>query len=230
MPTALITGASRGIGRAAAIELARRGYAIAALARSESRLRDLCGQIPGALSLPVDVTEFDRVVGAVEQAVDHFGRLDAIVHCAGVAPVASIEQTTPEQWREVIDTNLSSAFYLARVAWPIFRRQNSGVLVNISSLAARDPFAGFAAYAAAKAGLHLLDLVLAREGAQIGVRVHTLALGAVETEMFRAIMTPGEFPPTRTLTPEEVAQTIAGCVTGDLRYTSGEVIYLHKTP
>jgi NAD(P)-dependent dehydrogenase (short-subunit alcohol dehydrogenase family) len=212
------------------VELSRRNYAIAAVARTESLLRELCDQIPGSLALAIDVTDADRVAGAVQQVAEHFGRLDAIIHSAGVAPVATVEQTTLQQWREVIDTNLSSAFYLARAAWPIFRKQNSGVIVNISSLAARDPFPGFGAYAAAKAGVNLLDLVLAREGAEIGVRVHTLALGAVETEMFRAIMTPEQFPPTKTLAPEEVAQTIAACVTGELRYTSGEVIYLHKTP
>ena len=84
-------------------------------------------------------------------------------------------------------------------------------------------------YASAKAGLHLLGLVLAREGQEIGVRVHTIAPGAVETEMFRAIMTAQQFPQEKTLTPQDVAQTIAACVTGELRYTSGEVLYLHKS-
>ena len=141
----------------------------------------------------------------------------------------SVETTTDEDWRKVVDINLSAAFYLARAAWPIFRMQRGGVLVNISSLSAQDPFPGFAAYGAAKAGLNLLGLALAREGQPLDIRVHTLALGAVETSMFRAIRTVEQFPRERTLAPEEVAETIVQCVRGDLRYTNGEVITLRKT-
>ena len=100
--------------------------------------------------------------------------------------------------------------------------------MNLSSLAARDPFPNFAAYAAAKAGLNLFGLAAAREGQAIGVRVHTLALGAVETGMFRQLVTPQQYPADQTLDPADVARVIAQCVTGDLRYTSGEVVYLHK--
>jgi 3-oxoacyl-[acyl-carrier protein] reductase len=135
---------------------------------------------------------------------------------------------TPEEWRAVIETNLSAAFYLTRAAWPAFERQRGGVVVNISSAAARDPFPGFAAYGAAKAGLNLLGLSAAREGEKIGVRVHTIAPSAVETEMFRGIMTRDQYPSEKTLDPAEVARMIALCVTGELRYASGEVIYVHK--
>ena len=102
-------------------------------------------------------------------------------------------------------------------------------MVNVSSVAARDPFPGFAAYAAAKAGLNLFGLCAAREGEQIGVRVHTLAPGAVETGMFRQLLTPEQYPTEKTLSPADVARVIADCVRGNLKHTSGEVIYLHKT-
>ena len=136
---------------------------------------------------------------------------------------------TVEQWRAVIDTNLSAAFYATRAAWPAFERQGGGVVVNISSAAARDPFPGFAAYGAAKAGLNLFGLSAAREGERIGVRVHTIAPGATETGMFRQLMTAEQYPPEKTLDPADVARVVLQCVRGDLRYTSGEVIYLHKT-
>jgi NAD(P)-dependent dehydrogenase (short-subunit alcohol dehydrogenase family) len=136
---------------------------------------------------------------------------------------------TPQEWRDVIDTNLSSAFYLTRAAWPTFARQRGGVVVNISSAAARDPFPGFAAYGAAKAGLNLFGLSAAREGEPIGVRVHTIAPSAVETGMFRQLMTPEQYPAEKTLDPADLARMIAMCVTGELRYTSGETIYVHKT-
>jgi NAD(P)-dependent dehydrogenase (short-subunit alcohol dehydrogenase family) len=102
------------------------------------------------------------------------------------------------------------------------------VIVNVSSLAARDPFPGFFAYGAAKAGLNLLGLSLARQGASIGVRVCTVAPGAVETPLFRSLMTPEQFPTENTLSPEDVARVIGQCATGDLRFTSGEVIWMHK--
>jgi NAD(P)-dependent dehydrogenase (short-subunit alcohol dehydrogenase family) len=104
------------------------------------------------------------------------------------------------------------------------------VVVNVSSAAARDPFPGFAAYGAAKAALNLFGLSAAREGLKIGVRVHTIAPGAVETAMFRQIMTPEQYSADLTLKPEDVATIIAQCVAGELRYTSGEVIYVHKHP
>jgi NAD(P)-dependent dehydrogenase (short-subunit alcohol dehydrogenase family) len=102
------------------------------------------------------------------------------------------------------------------------------VVVNLSSYAARDPFPGFAAYGSAKAGVNLLGLSAAREGASIGVRVHTIAPAAVETAMFRGILSEDQYPPEKALAPADVARIILQCVRGDLRYTSGEVIYLSK--
>lgn len=229
-PLAIITGTGRGIGRAIAIELAKRGYALALTARTQSEIDQtlsLCGG--EGIALAGDVSDQRHIQCLVDAALKRFGRIDAAIHNAGYAPVVSVRDMTADQWHRVIDTNLSAAFYLAKAAWPAFERQGGGVIVNISSLASRDPFAGFAAYGAAKAGVNLLGLSLAREGQPIGVRVHTIAPGAVETAMFRAIATPEQFPRENTLSPEDVAAVVAQCVTGQLKYTSGEVIYLHKT-
>jgi NAD(P)-dependent dehydrogenase (short-subunit alcohol dehydrogenase family) len=100
--------------------------------------------------------------------------------------------------------------------------------VNVSSLGARDPFPGFAAYGAAKAGLNLLGLSLAREGATIGIRVYTVAPGAVETSLLRSLMTTDQLPIDQAMDPVDVAKVIAQCAAGDLRFTSGEVIWMHK--
>lgn len=228
---ALITGAGRGIGRAAAVELAQRGYRLALVSRTAEQLHQTRQLAPGvdAIELPADIRDPEQVESVVNRTIDAFGRLDAVIHCAGLAPAVSVERMTPAQWRDVLDTNLTSAYALAHAAWPIFRRQNSGVIVNISSMASRDPFPGFGAYGAAKAGLNVLSLVLAREGAAIGVRVHTIAPGAVETEMFRGLMSEQQYPREKTLPPEDVAAVIAQCVKGELRYTSGEVIFLSRT-
>ena len=103
------------------------------------------------------------------------------------------------------------------------------ILADISSAAARDPFAGFTAYSAAKAGVNLLGLSLAREGAPHNIRVHTVAPAAVETEMFRKIVSKDQYPTEKTLAPEDVAKTVVACIAGDLQHTSGEVVWLHKT-
>jgi 3-oxoacyl-[acyl-carrier protein] reductase len=227
-PVALVTGAGRGIGRATAIELASAGYRLTLISRSIDELNETARLTGRGLVVPADVRKSEQIDEAVSKTVQAYGRLDAIVHCAGIAPARAIEEMTIAEWHEVIDTNLSAAFYLCRAAWPVFRRQGSGVIVNLSSMSARDPFPGFAAYGAAKAGVNLLGLSAAREGQPIGVRVHTIAPGAVETGMFRKLMSPQQYPPEKTLKPEEVAKIILQCVRGDLCYTSGEVIYVHK--
>lgn len=225
---AIITGAGRGIGRAAAVELSSRGYRVGLVSRTAVELEQTAAMVKESLVVPADVSCSEQATAVVERVVEHWGRIDALINCAGLAPVVLLADMTDQQWRAVLDVNLSSAFYLARAAWPALRRQEGGVLVNLSSLASRDPFAGFGAYGAAKAALNLLGLVLAREGAPIGVRVHTLALGATETSMLRALPMQHLISPERTMRPEEVARVIALCVTGELCYTSGEVIYLHR--
>jgi 3-oxoacyl-[acyl-carrier protein] reductase len=231
-PVAIITGAGRGIGRATAVELARAGYRVVLAGRDEAALNEtlkLAGGSDVGVAVVTDVSKPDDVERLITVAHDDFGRIDALVNNAGYAPVRSIREMTIPEWRAVIDTNLSAAFYATRAAWPAFERQGGGVVVNISSAAARDPFAGFAAYGAAKAGLNLFGLSAAREGERIGVRVHTIAPAATETEMFRGIMTAEQYPAEKTLDPEDVARAVLQCVRGDLRYASGEVIYLHKT-
>jgi len=236
-PVALITGASRGIGRATAIALAQAGYRLALVARDRPDLGEttrLAGATD-ALILPADVTDHEQVRALVHETVSRFGRLDTVVNVAGVAPVRRIEEMSADEWHAVINTNLSAVFYVIKYAWPHLRvcakagEGRHAAIVNVSSLASRDPFAGFAAYGAAKAGLNILDLVAAREGEADGIAVHTIAPGAVETDMFRQLMTPEQYPTAKTLAPAEVADVIVQCVTGRLRHTRGEVIYLHKT-
>lgn len=230
-PVAVITGAGGGIGRATAIELAGAGYRVVLAGRDANALEETLRAVGGrGLAVPTDVTRSDQVDRLIAAALDRFARVDAIVNNAGVAPVRSIAMMTDEEWMEVFKTNLYATFFATRAAWPVFERQGGGVVVNISSAAARDPFPGFAAYGAAKAGLNLFGLAAAREGAPVGIRVHTIAPGAVETAMFRRLRTPREWPPERTLDPAEVARVVLQCVRGDLRYASGEVIYLQKTP
>ena len=228
---AIVTGASRGIGRATAAALADLGWFVTLVSRSEQALSAVAREAKGALVVPADVSRGASAGMIVARTLERFGRIDALVNNAGVAPLLPLEETSDDVWRDALDTNLSAAFYLSRACWPVFRRQGSGgVIVNVSSAAARDPFGGFAAYGAAKAGLNNLTLSLAREGASHGIRAHAVAPGATETEMFRALPGMTDFPAERTMDPRDVADVIVRCVTGELRHTSGEVIYLHRQP
>jgi 3-oxoacyl-[acyl-carrier protein] reductase len=228
-PVAIITGAGRGIGRAVALALGRAGYRLVLASRTSHELKATADLVKcESLIVRADVASAADVEAVVRAATEKFGRIDAAIHCAGLAPVRSIADMSPEQWRTTLDTNLSSAFYLCKAAWPAFERQRQGVIVLISSQAARDPFPGFAAYGAAKAGLNLFALAAAREGHPLGIRVHVIAPAAVETTMFRGILSHEQFPTGLALQPDDVAESVAQCVLGDLRYTSGEVIYMHK--
>jgi NAD(P)-dependent dehydrogenase (short-subunit alcohol dehydrogenase family) len=228
-PVAIITGAGRGIGKAIALELATRGYRLALAARSERELEAVAGEAGTAMAIPTDITRPDEVQMLVDRALGAYGRIDVVVNNAGLAPVALMDQLSIEQWHAVLNTNLSGAFYLARAVWGIFKEQQRGCIVNISSVSSRDPLAGFAAYGAAKAGLNLLSLVLAREGAPYGIRSYAIAPGAVETSMFRSMVSKEQWPAEKTLAPADVARVVAQCIDGDLKYVSGEVIFISKS-
>jgi NAD(P)-dependent dehydrogenase (short-subunit alcohol dehydrogenase family) len=228
-PVAIITGAGSGIGRATAIELAKtHGHRVVLCGRRREPLEETAKLAGNGLAIEGDVSKPADVARLVEQALAQFGRIDVVVNNAGFAPVGTVEELSLDKWRAILDTNLSAAFYLIKAVWPVFKRQRGGVIVNISSLAARDPFAGLGAYGAAKAGLNLLSLALAREGAADNIRVYTVAPGAVETQMLRGIVSQDQLPPQQTLDPADIARVIAQCAAGDLRYSSGEVIWVHK--
>lgn len=239
---AIITGAGRGIGRATAIELAGRGYALSLASRNDEELKETArlAHSPSpksgrgskrendVLVCLTDVTDPAQVDRLVEKTLDRFGRIDCIINNAGLGLMRTIETITPQEWKAIVDTNLSSALYLSKAAWPVFVRQRHGVIVNVSSPAARDPFPGLGFYGVAKAGLNLLSLELAREGGPLGIKVHTISPGATETAMFRSAFSVEKFSPELTLDPADVARAIADCATGRLSHSSGDILYLRK--
>lgn len=236
MSVAIVTGAGRGIGRAVAVHLARRGWGVVGVSRTAAELDEtgrLCGEAAGESVSDVfepvvaSVTEPTTAARAVESA-QRRGRLRAVVYCAGVAPAKSVEETSVELFREVLETNLTGAFVFAQAAWGAMKAGGGGAVVLVSSMAARDPFPGFVAYGPAKAAVNLLATVLDREGKPAGIRAYAVAPGAVETAMFRQLATPEQWPADRTLSPDDVAAVIGACVEGDLRYSGGETIYLSK--
>ena len=230
----IITGASRGVGRAAAVELARRGGHLVLVARDQARLEEtarLCDGAGGgsgsALIAPADITQEGELAAAVEQAIEAFGRIDGVVNNAGYAPQAGVEETDNALFEKTLAVNLSSAMVLSRLAWPHLKRVG-GVIVNVSSMAAVDPLPGFVAYAAAKAGLLGLTRALAREGDADGIRSVAIILGGVETEMFRGLKGVEGVAAEALLSPEVVGRVIVECLMGPLKYSTGEGIFLRK--
>lgn len=167
----------------------------------------------------------DRVIGG---GIEAFGRIDALVNNAAIAPMLDVQQTTAAQFRQVIELDLTVPYLLSRAVWPVFGRQGGGVIVNISSESARDPFAGFTAYGAAKAALNNLSLGLAREGESLGIRVYAVAPGAVETKLLRSLFTVQQVPPEKALSPQDVADVVGQCLAGKAPTPSGQVIWIGK--
>jgi NAD(P)-dependent dehydrogenase (short-subunit alcohol dehydrogenase family) len=189
--TALITGASRGIGRQAALTLGAAGATLVLASRSADDLERVAaearaGGAPGALAVPTDVTDEGAVEAAVDRAVSATGRLDVLVNVAGGQPfMATLDQTRSAGWDKVLTLNLRAVFIACRAALPHLPR--GGAIVNVASVAAFQASPGLGPYSAAKAGVVALTRTLAREAASQGVRVNCLAPGWVRTELTRVL-------------------------------------------
>jgi 3-oxoacyl-[acyl-carrier protein] reductase len=226
---AIVTGAGRGIGQATAIRLSAAGSRCALVSRSANELEETRSRCTtDAIVLPADVREASQINQVVADVLARWSRIDVLVNNAGYAKLLPFEQMTAEIWRDTIEINLSATFHFTHAVWPAMSKQKSGVIVNVSSESARDPFQGFAAYGAAKAGVNLLTKALAKEGDPLGIRIHAVAPAGVETGMLRAFVSQQDFSPDLTLAPEAVADAIYSCIAGDLAITSGETIYVHR--
>ncbi len=186
---ALVTGASRGLGRHFASTLARAGADVAICARNPDSLSATVAEVEalGRKAFPVamEVTDAASVAGGVEAAEAALGPLDVLVNNAGMAITKPALETTPEEWQQVIDTNLSGAFLVAREAARRMAARGGGRIVNIASIGGMIALGRVASYCASKAGLIHLTHALARELARHGVRVNAIAPGYVETDLNR---------------------------------------------
>jgi NAD(P)-dependent dehydrogenase (short-subunit alcohol dehydrogenase family) len=180
-----ITGASRGIGAAAARVFAGAGATVVLLARSEREIDALAAEIgPAALALRCDVADWASVQQAVATVVQRFGRLDVLVNNAGtIDPIARLADVDPAAWGRAVDVNLKGVFHGLRAAIPVMRAQGVGTIITISSGAARAALEGWSSYCAGKAGALMLTQAAHLEEGPHGIRVLGLSPGTVATEM-----------------------------------------------
>lgn len=183
-PVAVITGGSSGIGRACGSALVARGMRCVLVGRGESRLRAAAATMAeSATTLVADMAEPGEPERIVEETLAAHGRIDVVVHSAGVFEKAPVPEVTPAHWQHVIDINLSAVMALTRASWKPLTA-SKGQIVLISSIAAVQAFEGNAAYAASKGGLNALGEVLRLEGRDLGIRVITLCPAQTDTELW----------------------------------------------
>lgn len=184
---ALITGGGTGIGKACALEFAKEGARVAIAARRKEPLEAVAREIESgggkAQVIACDVTNRKSVEAAVSAVTGEFGRLDVLVNNAGAVIIASAAQTSDDDWRKVMDVNLTGTFYMSRAVLPEFRKVGGGVIVNIGSILGMVARRDRAAYCAAKGGVTLLTKAMALDHAHENIRVNCICPSLVETEL-----------------------------------------------
>ncbi|MGX9356275.1 SDR family oxidoreductase [Roseobacteraceae bacterium S113] len=194
--TVMITGASRGIGAAAAEEFAALGANVVLLARSGDAISALADKIGAqALALTCDVASYADMQNAVDKAVAAFGGLDVLINNAGVIePISHLMSADPEEWGQVIDINLKGVFNGMRAAVPVMAKNGGGTILTISSGAAHGPVEAWSHYCSSKAGAAMLTRCLDKEARDQGIRAMGLSPGTVATQMQREIKASGVNP------------------------------------
>jgi len=184
---ALVTGASRGIGRHIALTLARSGARVALAARTLPELESARAEIEAlggeAASFRADVSIEAEVIALVQHTVQRFGRLDILVNNAGFGVFKPLAETTTDEWDRIMAVNARGPFVLCREAVPHLRRQSRSTIVNVASVVAVKGYANQSAYAASKHALYGMSKALAREVQSDGIRVHVISPGGVATEL-----------------------------------------------
>jgi 3-oxoacyl-[acyl-carrier protein] reductase len=239
----VVTGGSRGIGRAIAIEFANQDYdVLITYLSNEIAAQEVLEAIEAAgakgVAIKADTCDKTSAGKIIECALNAFGKIDVLVNNAGISPPKEflVDQTV-EDWDATMDANLSSAFRMVKAVIPHMRKQASGNIINISSNVTRRLAPNFGPYAVSKAGLEALTQVLSKEEASHGIRVNAIAPGFIETDMLRnAFNELGEakareyeesIPMKRLGRPEEIANMVAVLASNTSSFVTGQVIYVN---
>jgi 3-oxoacyl-[acyl-carrier protein] reductase len=210
--SAVVTGGSKGIGYSIAESFARAGGDVVVCARNEDEVRAAArrlNELGGGrvLGLSCNVRSYDEVRGLIDRTVQEFGGLDILINNAGVGRFAPVDELPPEHWAQVIETNLNSVYYACHEAIPHLRERGGGWIINIASLAGKNPFAGGAAYNASKFGLVGFSEALMMDVRHHGIRVNYIMPGSVATHFNEH--TPSEADAWK-IQPEDIADLVMG--------------------
>jgi len=231
---AIVTGAGRGIGRAAALALAEAGADVVCAARTPAQVEEVAEQIRGlgrgALAMPCDVTQGEQLDALAARALEAFGRIDVVVNNAGGTPPTPMLQLTDEVFEAAFHFNVTSAMRLSRLVIPSMLKSGGGAIVNISSALSHMVESGFVAYGTAKAGLSHLTRLMACEFAP-KVRVNALAVGATVTDALAPFLKVGDLqqqmealtPMARLGTPEDIACAVLYLASPASSWVTGKV-------
>lgn len=232
--TALVTGASRGIGKACVEALASAGYRMVLASRSIAQLEEICASLrtagTEAFAVPIDLTSQESIATGITKASKEFGRIDILVNNAGVTKDGLAVRLKPADWELVLQTNLSGAFYAIQQVLQGMMRERWGRIVNISSVVGEMGNAGQANYVAAKAGLIGLTKSLAREVGSRNITVNAVAPGFIETSMTHGLNDAlkqkmiEQTPLGRIGKPEEVAAAVKFLASDEAAFITGHVL------
>lgn len=234
-PTVLITGASRGIGKAIAHRFAQAGCPlIINCSKSAEALMALKAELEEAYHVSVlasvgNIGDYDYVEQLFEEIQKEFGGADVVVNNAGISHIGLLTDMTPEEWKKIIDTNLSSVFYTSKLAVPSMLSKQQGKIINISSVWGNVGASCEVAYSASKGGMNSFTKALAKELAPSNIQVNAIACGCIDTEMNQCFSEEerqeliAEIPAGRFGTPEEAANLVY-TLASEHNYLTGQII------
>jgi 3-oxoacyl-[acyl-carrier protein] reductase len=222
--TALVTGGSKGIGRAICLALAREGANVVITARNENEIKDTMDKLKAmnseSLAIQADVRSEENVRRLISIIIDKFGRLDILINNAGVVCKKRLEDTTLEDYEKIMDTNLKGVFLCTKYAIPYIKESKNGKIINISSVGGIHGLPEFSIYCASKFGVNGITESIASE--LIGeIKVYSVCPGAVDTDMYMSI-----YSDRPRLKPENIAEKVLELASPDSKVTSGKIIVI----
>lgn len=233
--TAFITGASRGIGRGIALVLARNGYNLALTCRRNKKDLDAFAQelhsryMIDVCTYQCNASSYPEVASTIDAALAHFGKITLLVNNAGISKVGLLTDLSPEEWKELIETNLSSLFYHCKSIIPSMLQKEEGRIINISSMWGSVGASCEVAYSASKGGVNAFTRALAKELAPSNIPVNAIACGVIDTDMNRIFTEEDrqalseEIPAGRFAEPEEVGEAVLALAQMPA-YVTGQII------